>query len=334
MEYTILGDSGIRVSQYCLGTMTFGHGTELPEAENIVSMALDRGVRFFDTANAYSLGASETMLGKALGRRRDEVVLATKFSNPMSGRTNDSGWSPVHVADAVNQSLKRLGTDYIDIYYVHHTDNTASMERVLRSLDDLRVQGKIRSYACSNFESWRLSDMYWLSRMKGFDKPVCYQGAYSLVMRDMESELLPYCEQRSMGVVAFWALAAGFLAGKYRPGEKQVEGSRSAQQWSFPYEHFSPNADQILSRLLEHAKDLSLPPAVLAMEWVRSNPGVSSVLFGARTPQQLEQNLLSEQVTIPPEVLQDLSRISQQPLRYPYWMEEGRDQARDDAVGK
>jgi aryl-alcohol dehydrogenase-like predicted oxidoreductase len=332
MEYTILGDSGIRVSQYCLGTMTFGHGTQTAEAQKIVSAALDRGVTFFDTADAYSQGEAEIMLSKSLGARRKNVVLATKFSNPTGGWPNDSGWSNIHIKDAVEQSLKRLGTDYIDIYYVHHTDSTTSMERLLRSLDNLVRQGKIRSYACSNFEAWRLSDMYWIGRQFRVDKPVCYQGAYSLVMRDMESEVLPYCRDKEIGVVAFWVLAAGFLTGKYQPGEKSAENSRSAENWSFPYEHFAPNADDVLSALIAYSRQLSVSPAYLAMEWVRNNPAVNSVLFGARTPQQLEDSLRFLGKEIDPQILRQLDAISKPSKRYPYWMEEDRDEMRRDAV--
>jgi len=332
MEYTILGDSGIRVSQYCLGTMTFGHGTQTAEAEKIVSAALDKGITFFDTADAYSQGEAEIMLSKALGKRRKDVVVATKFSNPTGSWPNDSGWSNIHITDAVEQSLRRLGTDYIDIYYVHHTDSTTSIERLLRSLDNLVKQGKIRSYACSNFEAWRLSDMYWISRQLGIDKPVCYQGAYSLVMRDMDSEIIPYCRDKEIGVVAFWALAAGFLTGKYRPGDKKADNSRSAENWSFPYEHFDPNADDILSALIEYSRQLSVSPAYLAMEWVRYNPAVNSVLFGARTLQQLEDSLSPLGKDIDENFFRQLNDISRTSKWYPHWMEEDRDQIRREAV--
>lgn len=332
MEYAILGDSGIRVSQYCLGTMTFGHGTQSAEAQKIVSAALDKGVTFFDTANAYSQGEAEIMLSKSLGARRKHVVLATKFSNPTGSWPNDSGWSNIHIKDAVEQSLKRLGTDYIDIYYVHHTDSTTSMERLLRSLDNLVRDGKIRSYACSNFEAWRLSDMYWISRQLRADKPVCYQGAYSMVMRDMESEILPYCRDKKIGIVAFWVLAAGFLTGKYQPGEKRAENSRSSEKWAFPYEHFASNADDILSDLIDYSRQLSVSPAYLAMEWVRNNPAVTSVLFGARTLQQLEDSLIFLGKDIDPQIIRQLDDVSRPPRRYPYWMEEDRDKIRRDAV--
>ncbi|MCF7947620.1 MAG: aldo/keto reductase [Spirochaetia bacterium] len=159
MHYVHLGNSGLRVSDFCLGTMTYGHSTDYKEAQRIVSAALDAGITFFDTANAYSLGESEEMLGAALGARRQDVVIATKFTNPMGNSPNDSGWSRAHIMKAVEGSLRRLGTDYIDIYYIHHTDNETPLEETLRSLDDLVRQGKIRYIGCSNFEAWRLADI-------------------------------------------------------------------------------------------------------------------------------------------------------------------------------
>ncbi|HDQ15164.1 MAG TPA: aldo/keto reductase [Sediminispirochaeta sp.] len=176
MKYIKLGNSGLRVSDFCLGTMTFGHGTEEREAERIVTYAFEEGVRFFDTADSYSDGESERMLGKALRGRRHEVVVATKFSNPMGEGINDSGWSRLHVMRAAEESLRRLGTDYIDLYYVHHTDDQTPTEEMLRALDDLVRQGKVRYLGVSNFESWRLAETLWQAESSRLEKPIAYQA--------------------------------------------------------------------------------------------------------------------------------------------------------------
>ena len=186
MEYRRLGNSGLKISELCLGTMTFGHGTDAAEAERIVHAALDAGVTFFDTADGYSDGLSETMLGNALGSRRREAVIATKVFNPMGHGPNDSGMSRVHIMHAVEDSLRRLKTDHIDLYYIHHVDIQTPLEEMLRAFDDLVRQGKIRYPACSNYEAWRLMEALWISETKGLARFAAYQPQYSLVVRDFE----------------------------------------------------------------------------------------------------------------------------------------------------
>jgi aryl-alcohol dehydrogenase-like predicted oxidoreductase len=229
MEYRRLGRSGLKVSEICLGTMTFGHGTDTNEAERITHDAMDAGVTFFDTAYGYSDGASETMLGQALGARRREAVIATKVFNAMGSGPNDSGMSRVHIINAVEDSLRRLGTDYIDLYYIHHVDVQTSSEEMLRAFDDLVRQGKIRYAACSNYEAWRLMEALWISDSKGLARFEAYQPQYSLVVRDIEEELVPACALKGLGMVVWSPLAGGYLSGKYRPGESSVAGSRSAE---------------------------------------------------------------------------------------------------------
>jgi aryl-alcohol dehydrogenase-like predicted oxidoreductase len=332
MNYSYLGNSGLRVSDFCLGTMTFGIRTDEKEAQRIVSAALEAGVSFFDTADTYGKGESERILGKALGRRRSEVVLATKFSNPTGSSPTDSGWSRVHLMKAVEESLKRLGTDYIDIYYIHHTDDNTPLEIVLRGLDDLVSQGKVRYIGCSNFEAWRLSDALWTSRHHGFEQCRIYQGAYSLVMRDIEEELFPIIEKNKLGLVAFWNLAAGFLSGTHKPGERKVPGTRSAEGWIYHDEHFHPKADEILKVLLDVSEELGCSPAAAAIAWVRSKPQVAAALIGVRTLEQLEKNLPAEDLELPPEAVERLDSVSQLGRRYPRWMEENMQDRRDAAL--
>ncbi len=214
MEYRRLGGSGLKVSEICLGTMTFGHGTEAAEAERIVHASLDAGVNFFDTADGYSGGVSETMLGRALGSRRRDTVIATKVFNAMGSGPNDLGMSRVHIMNAVEDSLRRLGTDYIDLYYIHHVDVQTPLEEMLRAFDDLVRQGKVRYTACSNYEAWRLMEAVWLSDSKGLARFAAYQPQYSLVVRDIEEELVPACALKGLGMVVWSPLAGGYLVGQ------------------------------------------------------------------------------------------------------------------------
>jgi aryl-alcohol dehydrogenase-like predicted oxidoreductase len=234
MQYRRLGRSGLKISEICLGTMTFGHSTEAAEAERMVHAALDAGVTFFDTADGYNNGESEVMLGRALGARRRESVVATKVFNAMGPGPNDSGMSRVHIMNAVDGSLRRLGTDYIDLYYIHHVDVQTPLEEMLRAFDDLVHQGKIRYTACSNYEAWRLMEALWISDSKGLARFEAYQPQYSLVVRDIEEELVPVCDLKGLGMVVWSPLAGGYLSGKYQPGEQRVAGARSAENWSFP----------------------------------------------------------------------------------------------------
>jgi len=332
MKFSYTGKSGIRVSQICLGTMTFGHGTDKKEAEHIVHEAVDYGVNFFDTANSYSQGTSEAFLGEALQGIRDKAVIATKFSNPMGDGANDSGWSRKHIMKAAEDSLRRLKTDYIDVYYIHHTDNYTSVHEVLRALDDLVRQGKVRAVGCSNFEGWRLSDFLWTSEMKNLTSVVCYEGAYSLVMRDAEQEIFPICRNWNVGFTAFWVLAGGFLTGKYKPGQRVLPGTRSGESWNFHTDHFSQNADEILRVLFDVSNQLDCSPASAATAWVMSRPEVSSVLIGARTLEQLRNTLPAAGLTLPDEVAARLEKVSRLQLRYPYWQEADQQQKRESAV--
>ena len=194
MEYRRMGRSGLKVSEICLGTMTFGHGTDEAEARRIVDLAFEAGVNFFDTANAYGGGQSEVLLGKALQGRRDKSIVATKFFNPMGPGPNDSGMSRVHIMQAIEASLRRLQTDYVDLYYIHHVDTQTPLEEMLRALDDLVRQGKVRYMACSNYEAWRLQEALWISETRNLYRFECYQPQYSLVVRDIEQELIPLCQ--------------------------------------------------------------------------------------------------------------------------------------------
>ena len=219
--------------------MTFGNGADEAESARMVHAAFDAGVNFFDTADAYVNGVSEAMLGKALKGRRSDAVIASKVFNPMGGRPNDSGMSRLHIKQAVEDSLRRLQTDYIDVYYIHHVDIQTPLEEMLRAFDDLVRQGKILYTACSNFEAWRLMEALWLSDSHGWARFAAYQPQYSLVVRDIDEEIVPACEAKGLGVVAWSPLASGYLAGKYKPGDLKADGTRSAEGWGFQGRFFA-----------------------------------------------------------------------------------------------
>ncbi len=317
MEYRNLGKCGLKVSELCLGTMTFGSKTDEDEAQEIVDLAFDGGINFFDTADSYSQGASEEILGKALKGWRRQAVVATKFFNPMGPGPNDSGMSRVHVINALEDSLRRLQMDYVDLYYIHHVDIMTPIEEMLRAVDDLIHQGKVRYIACSNYQAWRLSEALWLSEVNDLSRFVCYQPQYSLVVRDIEEELVPLCLHKGLGIVPWGPLASGFLTGKYDPGERSVAGTRSAEGWAWHGRFFADNADETLAELLKVARELHKTPAQVALRWVLAQPGVSSVITGVRTAEQLRDNLGATGWQLKGEPLTRLNDVSYLPPRYP-----------------
>ncbi len=332
MTYRQLGLSGLKVSELCLGTMTFGHGTTESEAKEMVSRAFDAGINFFDTANSYADSQSEVFLGKALRDRRREAVVATKFYNPMGEGPNDSGMYRYHIINAIDDSLTRLGMDHVDIYYIHHVDQQTPIEEMLRALDDLVRQGKVRYIACSNYEAWRLMDALWTSRANGLSEFVCYQPQYSLVVRDIERDLIPACRHAGLGVVTWSPLAGGFLSGKYQPGERTRPGARSEAGWAYPIDYFADNADETLRALLDVAARLDRTPSQTAIRWVLEQSGVSSVIIGARTLEHLEDNIASTGWKLAPEAAAELSDVSAPRIAYPEAMEWPRDAARLSAI--
>jgi aryl-alcohol dehydrogenase-like predicted oxidoreductase len=334
MTYRRLGRSGLRVSELCLGTMTFGHGADEAEAVKLVDGCLDAGVNLFDTADAYAGGSSERILGKALKGRRRNILVATKFFNPMGGGPNDSGMSRAHIMRALEDSLTRLQTDYVDIYYIHHVDVQTPMEEMLRSLDDLVRCGKVRYIACSNYQAWRLATALGISDANGLARFVCYQPQYNLVVRDIEQELVPLCQYHGLGIVCWAPLAGGFLSGKYAPGVASVAGTRSAEKWCFPRGDFAESADQTLAVLIEVARELGRSPAQVALRWLIERPGVTSAIVGARTVENLKDNLGAVGWDCPSAALDRLTEVSALRARYPESMERTMRHRRDSAVGR
>ncbi len=317
MDYRNLGRAGLKVSEICLGTMTFGNGADQAEASRMVALALDSGLTFIDTANSYVGGTSETMLGVALKGKRSDAIIATKFFNPMGHRPNDSGTSRLHIRQQIEASLRRLQTDYVDVYYVHHVDHATPLEETLRALDDLVREGKILYTACSNFEAWRLIESLWLSQTNGWVKFDAYQPQYSLVVRDIDEEIVPALEAKGLGVVAWSPLAGGYLAGKYTPGSLKVQGTRSAEGWGFNSRFFAANHGEILQALLDVAKQLNRTPAQVALRWVMDQPFMTSAIVGARNAEQLKDTLAAGGWRLPKDALDKLNKVSAQPNRYP-----------------
>ncbi len=332
MEYRRLGKSGLKVSEICLGTMTFGHGTNEKESERMVHLAMDAGVNFFDTANSYGEGESEVLLGKALKDRRRDAIIATKFFNPMGKGPNDSGMSRVHIMQAIDDSLKRLQMDYVDIYYIHHVDTQTPLDEMLKALDDLVSQGKVRYTACSNYQAWRLSEALWISDSNNLEQFVCYQPIYNLVVRDIEQELVPLCKRKGLGIVVWSPLAGGFLSGKYKPGERIQQGSRSEEGWAFPQRYFAINADETLQTLLDVSEKFGYSPAQVALRWVLEQESITSVIVGARRIEHLMDNLGTDKCKLKEQELKRLNEISFLPDRYPEAMEKNMHERRDNAV--
>jgi aryl-alcohol dehydrogenase-like predicted oxidoreductase len=332
MDYRNLGRAGLKVSEICLGTMTFGNGADQAGASRMVDAALAAGVNFFDTANSYVGGTSETMLGAALKGKRHEAVIASKVFNPMGHRPNDSGMSRLHIKQQIEAVLKRLQTDYVDIFFIHHVDHATPLEEMLRAFDDLVREGKVLYTACSNYEAWRLMEALWLSEVNGWEKFACYQPQYSLVVRDIDEEIVPVLELKGLGCVAWSPMAGGYLSGKYTPGSLKVQGSRSAEGWGFQSRFFASNHAEILQTLLDVAREIGKSPAQVALRWVMDQPFMTSAIVGARNAEQLGETLQAGGWRLPAPALDKLNKVSSRPWRYPRAFEEPMPERRKSAI--
>jgi aryl-alcohol dehydrogenase-like predicted oxidoreductase len=293
MEYRNLGAAGVKVSPICLGTMMFGGLTSEADSIKIMHKALDLGVNFFDTANIYNAGESEVVVGKAIADRRDRVVLATKGRSAMGTGPNQSGATRLHLTRELNASLRRLKTDYVDIYYVHAHDPATPIEETLRALDDFVHAGKVMYIACSNFRAWRLCEALWTSDKLNLNKFVCVQPLYNIVNRDIEVELLPLCKEKGVGVVSYSPLARGILTGKYKVGETFPEGSRAARSDKRMLQAELRDASleiaqQIADYCATHKPGVNLSQFALA--WCLANPILTSIILGPRTMEQFDDN--------------------------------------------
>ncbi|HKP48279.1 MAG TPA: aldo/keto reductase [Pyrinomonadaceae bacterium] len=342
MKYNTLDSTGLKVSELCLGTMTFGENffniavVGQRNANEMVARALDVGVNFFDTADVYSYGQSETVLGQAFkdgNTSRDKIIVATKVRGAMSegattgaGDPNNVGLSRQHIFSSIEGSLRRLQTDYIDLYQVHGWDALTPVEESLRALDDLVRQGKVRYIGCSNWAARQLMKALVLSEERNWARFVSLQAYYSLVGRDLEHELLPLCREEKIGVLPWSPLSGGFLSGKYRRDNPNPEGARRSG-FQFPPidEERGFDAVDALDRI---AKEKKVSVAQVALAWLLAQAGVTSVIIGANKLTQLEDNLRATQISLTPEEVETLSATTAPKTLYPQWMIERQNEGR------
>jgi aryl-alcohol dehydrogenase-like predicted oxidoreductase len=326
MEQRRLGRSDLQVSALALGTMTFGAAgryeaagsVDIRAARRQLDLALDASVTFVDTANAYSAGRSEEVLGEILAGRRDRVVLATKGGMPMGDGPEERGLSRAHVLEQCDASLRRLRTDWIDLYQVHAWDGLTPLPETLEALQSLVASGKVRRLGCSNFSAWHLLKAQAIAGSLGLEPFISEQVYYSLLGREAEYELIPAAIDQGLGVIVWSPLAGGLLSGKYRRGGKRPANART---WPLP-----PVADEerlyaIVDELDAVALARGATPAQIAISWLLSRPGVSTVLIGARTEEQLRANLAAAELRLEAGELERLDGLTRLPLLYPYWLQ-------------
>ncbi|MBI3493613.1 MAG: aldo/keto reductase [Acidobacteria bacterium] len=327
MKYRQLADTGVFVSELCLGAMTFGGqgqmwevigGLEQKAVDEIVHRSIDAGINFIDTANVYSAGESETLLGNALAGRRQRVVLATKVRARMGPGPNQVGLSRLHITEAIDASLKRLGTDYVDLYQIHRFDALTNIEDTLRTLDDLVRAGKVRYVGCSNLPAWQLMKALGVSREQGLERFRCTQSYYSLAGRELEREMIPLLKDQGLGLLVWSPLAGGFLSGKFT----RNSGDDTARRAKFDF----PPVDKekgftILDVLSTIATAHGTSVAQIALAWILANDAVTSVIIGARKMTQLEDNLKTVDVHLSADDVIALNEVSKLAPEYPAWMD-------------
>lgn len=301
MDYVNLGRTGLEVSRICLGCLTFGGQADEKESRRIVDTAWDAGINFFDTANVYTETLSETYLGEALKGRRDRAVIATKVRGRMGPGVNDVGLSRKHIMDAVDASLTRLQTDYIDLYQVHSWDADTPLEETLRALDDLVRQGKVRYIGCSNFAGWQLTKSLWISDVKGLARFETVQPRYNLLFRDIEEELLPVCLSQDVGVIPYNPIAAGLLTGKHKRGQPPVAGTRFDLREMYRDIYWYERNFEAVEKLEAIAGKYGHTLIELALSWVLANPAITSAIVGASNTEQLRQSISAAEARLEPE---------------------------------
>ncbi|MDI1427989.1 aldo/keto reductase [Polyangium sorediatum] len=333
MEYRTLGNSGVKVSTLCLGAMTFGEadeksfmhkvGCDEPTAHAILSRALDRGVNFIDTADVYGQdGLSERVIGNWLvqGKHRERTVLATKFRFRMGDGPNGTGASRYRIMRCVEDSLRRLRTDRIDLYQIHMQDNDTPEEETLRALDDIVRQGKVLYIGASNYAAYRLTDSLWTSRTSHVSSFVSLQMQYSLVSRELEREHVPLCKKFGLGILPWSPLAGGFLTGKYQKNQPSPEGTR-LDKWKSQLAGFdTPRNWRILDAVTAIAKERNSTKAAVSLAWLVQKPAVTSAIFGARSLEQLDACLAGAELALSAEEMKRLDEASAFDPGYPYEM--------------
>jgi aryl-alcohol dehydrogenase-like predicted oxidoreductase len=327
MEYRQLGQSGLRVSVLSLGTMTFGGrsifskvgATDVDGARRQVDLCLEAGVNLFDTANCYSDGLSEEILGQVLEGRREDLLIATKARMVVGSGPNNGGASRYHLIRECEKSLQRLRTDRIDLYQLHEWDGQTPLDETLEALDTLVRSGKVRYVGASNYSGWHLMKALSISDRRGYVRFVSQQIHYSLQARDAEYELVPVSLDQGLGILVWSPLAGGLLSGKYRRGQQAPEGSRHLNDWGEPPVHDEEQLYNIVDVLVAIAKTRKASAAQVALAYLLGRPGITSVVIGARTEAQLADNLGAANLTLSTEERDRLDAVSLPRLLYPYW---------------
>lgn len=328
MKYNLLGNTGLKVSELCLGTMTFGGrgmwtaiGTLPQEQVNeLVKKSVDGGINFIDTANIYSEGLSEQMTGQAirdLGLKRDDLVIATKVRGQMGEGPNDSGLTRKHILQQADESLQRLNMDYIDLYQIHGFDALTPLEETLEALDSLVKSGKVRYIGCSNLAAWQIMKALGISAQNHLSKFVSLQAYYTIAGRDLEREIVPLLLDQKVGLMVWSPLAGGLLSGKYGRNKETKEGRRV--EFDFPPIN-KEKAFDIVEVMEEIAENKGVSVAQIALTWLLHKPAVSSVIIGAKKPEQLDDNLHSVEVELTEDELGKLDEVSKLAPEYPGWM--------------
>jgi aryl-alcohol dehydrogenase-like predicted oxidoreductase len=327
MRYRQLGASGLRISVMTMGTMTFGGAggfasvgsTDVDEAARQVDRCLEAGVNLIDTANVYSAGASEEIIGQVLEGRRDSVLLATKARMPMGDGPNDAGLSRHHLIAQCEASLRRLRTDHIDLYQVHEWDGQTPLEETLQALDDLVRAGKVRYVGCSNYTGWQLMKALGVAERHGLSRFVSQQIHYTLQAREAEYELVPASIDQGLGILVWSPLAGGLLTGKFRRGGQSPAESRHLSGWDEPPVRDQDKLYDIVDVIVDVAGDRGVSPAQVSLAWLLQRPAVTSVVIGARTMEQLVDNLGAADLELTQKEQARLEEVSRPPLLYPYW---------------
>ncbi|MFO1186765.1 MAG: aldo/keto reductase [Alphaproteobacteria bacterium] len=330
MRYRQLGNTGLFVSEICLGTMTFGGGSgiwqqigalEQKVATDLIARSLEAGVNFIDTADVYSEGKSEQIVGQALRDlkiKRSDVVIATKAYGRVGKGPNDLGASRGHIMDAVERSIERLGTDHIDLYQIHMQDGVTPIEETLRALDDLCRRGVVRYVGCSNWQAWKLMKALGMSEREGYMRFETLQAYYSIAGRDLEREIVPLLQDQKVGMLVWSPLAGGLLSGKFGPGASGPEGARRTTFDFPPVDRERAWKCVEVMRKVGAAHGASV--ARVALAYVLAKPWVTSIIIGAKTAEQLEDNLAAATLTLTPDELAELDAASALPGEYPGWM--------------
>jgi aryl-alcohol dehydrogenase-like predicted oxidoreductase len=326
MDYRFLGSTGLKVSELCLGTMSFGGGTDEPTAHRMLDRFLAAGGTFIDTADVYGAGVSEEILGRWLERRsRDDVVVATKAYGDMGTAPTDSGAGRKHLLSAVEASLRRLRTDYLDLYQIHVFDDATPIEETLSTLDGLVRSGKVRFLGASNYAGWQLQKSVDLARQHGWEPFACLQPLYNLLDREAEWDLVPICRTEGVGIIPWSPLRGGWLSGKYRrelaapPAGSRVDADPDAGGWPEAWATYANERTwEVIDALVEVADKTGRSPAQVALRWLMQRPGVTAPIIGARTFEQLEDNLAAAASPLAEEHLERLTMVSDRPEPYPF----------------